>query len=935
MTGVSRFRGLQLFAILFLMSAPAQADVDFYQDVYPILKANCIACHNKKKSESALDLETPETVRKGGDSGPGVIAGNAAQSQVYLATTHEGDYVMPPKDNTVGAADLKPEELKTLAAWINAGAKDSIRQVQKVNWRSLPVGVHPIYCVATTDDGRWGACGRADQVAIYDLATRQYSGLLIDAGLATPQPGTTHSKSHHGLVNSLAFSPDGQRIASGSFREVKIWRQDVPAVAARKPLTIPEHGSHTVTLDGKFHVVIDAQGTLQLIDVQSGEVSKSIPETGLTAARALSVSPGSDLLAVAGADPMVQVWNLSTGERRLQIPATAPVTALGWSADGASLAAAGEDQKIRIWAVPAPGVMEVPAPQELANSPAKTVSIHFLSTPNRLIALGSEGQLPVWNLADAAAAPALVIPGTVALAISPDGKLIAAGGADGVVRIWDAAAGRILIELKDDLQTREQLFQLDHHVATQTLELDYYKREVTRLTAANNSLAAVITKANETIATVNKVLPEKQKALAAATAERTVSQSAADAVAEKIAKLEAGKTDAELEKQKTDSQQALMKVSGQESTAQKDLRTSENHLQDAQNEVTEATAATAKNTELLKTANEMITTVTASLEQAKAGLATARKTQAERKLKVVGVGFSKSAQVVAAIYENGEQRVWGVASGMPALQAPAGAAASSGIVVSPVDQEFLTATSVGATTALRIQAHWTLERVLGGDEHPTVFADRVNALQFSPDGTVLAAGGGEPSRGGEISLWKVETGELISTWNDRHSDAVLCLEFSPDGKSLASGASDRLVKVADVQTGVVQQLFEGHTHHALSVTFRADGRILASSGSDGSVLIWDMQTKELARPIKGWNKEVSSAIFLGATPNIVTSSGDSQVRIVNDQGGQVRTIPVSTEFLHAAATPTDGSVILAGGEDGVLHLWKTADGQELAAFPVP
>src|SRR3989442_14679405 len=48
--------------------------VDFEAEVLPALRRNCIACHNSTKSENHLVLETPQTILKGGDSGPAVVA---------------------------------------------------------------------------------------------------------------------------------------------------------------------------------------------------------------------------------------------------------------------------------------------------------------------------------------------------------------------------------------------------------------------------------------------------------------------------------------------------------------------------------------------------------------------------------------------------------------------------------------------------------------------------------------------------------------------------------------------------------------------------------------------------------------------------------------------------------------------------------------------
>ena len=61
------------------------AELDFYRDVYPFLKINCIACHNKTTTKGGLDMETPEAMHKGGESGPAVIASQGNESLLVQA----------------------------------------------------------------------------------------------------------------------------------------------------------------------------------------------------------------------------------------------------------------------------------------------------------------------------------------------------------------------------------------------------------------------------------------------------------------------------------------------------------------------------------------------------------------------------------------------------------------------------------------------------------------------------------------------------------------------------------------------------------------------------------------------------------------------------------------------------------------------------------
>ena len=120
-------------------------------------------------------------------------------------------------------------------------------------------------------------------------------------------------------------------------------------------------------------------------------------------------------------------------------------------------------------------------------------------------------------------------------------------------------------------------------------------------------------------------------------------------------------------------------------------------------------------------------------------------------------------------------------------------------------------------------------------------------------------------------------------------------------------------------------------YHMLKPIF-ADGRLLASAGADTAVIIWDMISGERKRKIAGWAKEVTSLQFIGATNQILTSAGDNLVRIVNDDGGEVRALSKLPDFMQAAASTVTASVIVGGGQDSILRVWDGTNGKELVVF---
>lgn len=202
------------------------APVDFDREVLPVLQANCLPCHNKTTTKADLLLETPADMLKGGESGPALVPGKSAESLLFRLSAHRAKPRMPPKDNKVNAVNLRPEELGLLALWIDQGAHASERRHVEINWSPLPEGLQPVYSSAITADGLFAVGGRGNQLFVYHTGDAAPLARLDDP--AASRDG--RPAAHRDLVGSVAVSPDGGWIASGGFREVKLW-QRVPGQA--------------------------------------------------------------------------------------------------------------------------------------------------------------------------------------------------------------------------------------------------------------------------------------------------------------------------------------------------------------------------------------------------------------------------------------------------------------------------------------------------------------------------------------------------------------------------------------------------------------------------------------------------------------------------------------------------------------------------------
>ncbi|MBI3851644.1 MAG: hypothetical protein HY298_15410 [Verrucomicrobia bacterium] len=985
--------------------------VDFEKEILPILKNNCLACHNKTTTKAELILETPQDILKGGESGKVVVPKRSGDSLLLKIASHQVKPMMPPKNNKVEASDLTPEELGLIKLWIDQGAKGEVHGTGPIVWQPLPEGLNPIYAVALTSDGQFAACARANQIFIYHLPSKQLVTRLTDPQLLktgseaagrsaaykkkpltpalSPAEGEREKKqfgvAHRDLVHSLAFNPDGNVLASGGYREVKLWRRpkdvqkfNLSSIARQAVLAV------AVSPDGKWLATGGDDGSIRLWNPATGKSVRKL-SGHKRAVNGLSFSPDSGKLVSGSADKTIRVWDLGKGKVLCQTQTATEVNTVTWIADGRQIASGGADYLIRVWYVDV-AKRELAALKEIKGHEGPVTSLAALPPNGAQVISGSgDGTIRQWNIEDGQLIRQMKHGGPVAsVAVRNDGKRFASAGLNNVAKLWDAMTGKEVSELKGDRYAQEFQAAKERELAFANNEVTY--RKTAFQTATNNQNAQLdrVKKATETLAAAEKTYGEKktnvvnateakataEKALAEFSevkkateaheaAEKASTQAAAEVkaakekpspekavvdklVAEADAKAKAAaEAKAVLDKLPAEVKEKFKPVNDKFNAATKALADAEAELKkaelpksNAEHELQLATKAAYKTEEAVTAAKAAIQSAEEFQKQSDTELQSAKKTSADSEKPIRMITFSPDNLLLATAGDDQAVHTWNAETGA-AIETFKGHKGPVFAVAFAGNATLASGAADRSAAIWDLNAGWTLERTIGTGDASSPISDRVNAVRFSPDGKRLATGGGEPTRGGDIKIWQVADGKLMQSFTNVHSDAVFSLDFSADGKYLASGAADKFAKVLDLSSGKVVKTFEGHTHHVLGVSWKRDGRTLASAGADNVIKVWDFVTGERRKTIEGFSKEVTSISFIGITDQTLATSGDDQIRTVTDTGEKIRSYEGGTNFMNSASITPDGKIVIAGGDDSVLRVWNGTNAEVMATFAPP
>jgi WD40 repeat protein len=281
-----------------------------------------------------------------------------------------------------------------------------------------------VVSIAISPDGKTLVSGSLDdRIMLWDIATGERLGIL--AG---------HTKA----VNSLVYSPDGQTVISCSDDDtIKLWRIATGTLVRSLSGHSRDVNSVAVSSDGQFFASGSEDRTVCVWRLATGELVQSYTDlSGMV--RSVAISPNHQFLASGGLDNQIKLWSLVTGQFvRALMGHQNSVMSIAISPDGKTLVSGSKDKTIKVWN-PNTGEMirSLSGHLDIVNSVV-------ISPDGKTLVSGSNDKtVKLWNLTTGEVRCTLAehTNAVNAVAVSPDSSHCASASSDNTIKIWQISS---------------------------------------------------------------------------------------------------------------------------------------------------------------------------------------------------------------------------------------------------------------------------------------------------------------------------------------------------------------------------------------------------------------------------------------------------------------------------------------------------------------
>ncbi|KAJ3106459.1 hypothetical protein HDU97_006245 [Phlyctochytrium planicorne] len=206
----------------------------------------------------------------------------------------------------------------------------------------------------------------------------------------------------------------------------------------------------------------------------------------------------------------------------------------------------------------------------------------------------------------------------------------------------------------------------------------------------------------------------------------------------------------------------------------------------------------------------------------------------------------------------------------------------------------------------------------------------VYSVMFHPGGEHLATGGYDKL----VRLYDIERGIVIKTFSG-HQGAVTRTVFSPLGNLIVSGSKDNTIKFWDIVSGLCIKTISSHLGEVTSVEMSSNGTQLLSSSKDNSNRLWDVRSARPIRRFKGHQNTSRNFIRAGfATDALVVGGSENGVVYVwdADRGTLLTRLRGHSGIVYATAWNSRQSLLCSCSDDRTLKTWWFNEKEPLNKF---
>lgn len=266
-----------------------------------------------------------------------------------------------------------------------------------------------------------------------------------------------------------------------------------------------------------------------------------------------------------------------------------------------------------------------------------------------------------------------------------------------------------------------------------------------------------------------------------------------------------------------------------------------------------------------------------------------------------------------------EVLIWSVPEGKLEVRIPGVAERVSAISIdAPHDRFAVAAGTPGEIGELKIFNLNTGELISDLHIAASVFSD----TKFSPNGDRIAVAGVS----GKVEVFDTQTWQKLNTIHG-HADWINAIAWSPDGTKIVTASRDKTAKVFDAASGDNLITFSGHNNIVTAVLFLPDGKEIVSGGDDRRLRTWNVEDAKEVRNVAGFGGSIT-ALTISPQQKLLSCSLDQKVRVhaLADQKIEA-TLSGPTAGIVTMSCSSDANFLVSGSLSGEIDLWTLKDGK--------